>query len=353
MKTYRLILTGLGNVGRNFLRILHTQANVLHNQFGVQLNVVAVADSTGGAVNPAGLDSVAMHEIKVSGKPISSLPRFGKAGLTGLELAQNVEADFLLEATPVNLHHGQPGLDIVRAALRRNMHCVLANKGPLALAYQELAALAQPAPVGTGEGLRALLRFSGCVGGALPTINIGWRDLAGARITKIEAMVNGTCQGILRLMEAGHSFAAALAEMQRRGVVEADPSLDIDGWDEAVKLVIIANAVLGRPTTLNELSVRGIRAVTLADLHAAAARQERMVLLGTAEPHAGDWRFSVAPVALPISHPLARMGGDEMGVVYHTDIAGTICATSTEVEATPTAAAMLRDVLEIARFSGS
>ena len=340
MKTYRLILTGLGNVGRNFLRILHTQADVLRDRYGVALVIVAVADSSGGAMNPDGLDVLAMHEIKANRKPISSMPRYGKVGVTGFELAQTVDADFLLEATPVSLKDGQPGLDIVRTGLRRGLHCVLANKGPLALAYQELDALSKLPP-------RPALRFSGCVGGALPTVNVGQRDMAGARITKIEAMVNGTCQGILRLMEDGHAFEDALSEMQRRGVVEPDPSLDIDGWDEAVKLVIIANAVLNRPTTLSDLSVRGIRDVTVTQLHAAAANHERIVLLGTAEPAHGDWIFKVAPVALPMSHPLARMGGDEMGVVYHTDIAGKICVTSAEVEATPTAAAMLRDVLTI------
>ncbi len=345
MKIYRLILTGLGNVGRNMLRILDTQADLLRDQYGVQLRVVGVADSTGAAVNPNGLDLVAMHAIKASRNPISRLPAFGKPGMSGLEVVQQIEADFLLEATPVDLKTGQPGLDIVRAALGKNMHCVLANKGPLALAYQDLVSQAQ--------NLRGLsipqLRFSGCVGGALPTINIGVRDLAGARITKVEAMVNGTCQGILRLMEDGQTFERALTEMQRRGVVEPDPSLDIDGWDEAVKLVIIANAVLKRPTVLGDLSVRGIRDLTQADLRAAAQRGERIVLLGLAErPSAHeDWKLSVAPVSLPMAHPLARMSGDEMGVIYHTDIAGIISATSLETDAMPTAAAILRDVLEI------
>jgi homoserine dehydrogenase len=150
------------------------------------------------------------------------------------------------------------------------------------------------------------------------------------------------------MMETGATFEAALAEMQARGIVEADPSLDIDGWDEAVKLVIIANAVLGRPTTLSDVSVSGIRHVTQSHLQHAKARGERLVLLGTAEPHRGDYALDVRVVPLPLEHSLARMSGDEMGVVYETDIAGTICATSTETDATPTAAAMLRDVLEIA-----
>lgn len=341
MKTYRLILTGLGNVGRNMLKILDTQADVLRERYGVQFSVVGVADSTGAAINKNGLDVVAMHAIKANRNPISSLPAFGRPGMSGLEVVQQVEADILLEATPVDLKTGQPGLDIVRAAQQKGMHCVLANKGPLALAFQELAAAA-------AQG-RGQLRFSGCVGGALPTINIGMRDLAGARITKVEAMVNGTCQGILRLMEDGQTFEQALTEMQRRGVVEPDPSLDIDGWDEAVKLVIIANAVLRRPTQLSDLTVKGIRDLTQNDLRAAAKRGERTVLLGLAEraSERDDWRLSVAPVPLPLSHPLARMTGDEMGVVYHTDISGTLHATALETEATPTAAAMLRDVLTI------
>lgn len=321
------------------LKILHTQADVLRERYGVQFSVVGVADSTGAAVNPNGLDVMAMHAIKANRNPISSLPAFGRPGMSGLEVVQQVEADILLEATPVDLKTGQPGLDIVRAAQHKGMHCVLANKGPLALAFQELASAAK------GEGNR----FSGCVGGALPTINIGMRDLAGARITKVEAMVNGTCQGVLRLMEEGQTFEQALTEMQRRGVVEPDPSLDIDGWDEAVKLVIIANAVLRRPTQLSDLTVKGIRDLTQSDLRAAAKRGERMVLLGLAERDSeiDDWRLSVAPVPLPISHPLARMTGHEMGVVYHTDISGIIHATALEIEATPTAAAMLRDVLTI------
>ncbi len=342
MRHVRVVLTGLGNVGRNLLRILATQEDVLRNRHRLVVDVVGVADSTGAAFSQSGLDVAALFTLKNTRQPISALPQFGRPGMSGLELVSAVDADVLLEATPVNLQHGQPGLDIVRAALRRGLHCVLANKGPLALAYQELALMST-----LGDRAKPELRFSACVGGALPTINLGTRDLAGARITKIEAMVNGTCQGILRLMESGASFAAALAEMQRRGIVEADPSLDIDGWDEAVKLVIIANAVLHRPTVLADLTVRGIRDLTAADLAAAAARGERLVLLGVAEPSGADWRFTVGPVALPLAHPLARMGGDEMGVIYHTDISGTLHATAEETDATPTAAAMLRDLINL------
>ena len=344
MRSASLIVTGLGNVGRNFLKILTTQGELLRTEHGLELRVVGATDSAGSASDPNGLDLEAVVALKNEGRSVRQLPRTGKAGVGGLDLVRSLDADIVLEATPVNLTHGQPGLDIVRAALGRGMGCVLANKGPLALAFQELARASD-----WDDAAKPALRFSACVGGALPTINLGRRDLAGVRILKVEAILNGTSQGILRLMESGQTFEAALAEMQGRGVAETDPSLDVDGWDQAVKLVILANAVLRRPTVIGDLSVKGIRDVSVEDLHAATDRGERIVLLGTAtrdRPDA-DWQLGVAPTSLPVDHPLARMSGDEMGIVYHTDIAGRLHATSEEPDAVPTAAAMLRDVIDI------
>lgn len=320
------------------LSILESQRSILNERHGLEVIVVGGADSGGAAVDPSGLDLRALLHAKQAGHSVGGLSSVGRPGMSGMALLEAVAADGLLEATPVNLKDGQPGLDHVRLAQARGMACILANKGPLALAYQELAARSET------------LRFSACVGGALPTINLGRRDLAGARILEVECILNGTSQGILRAMESGQSFGAALAEMQRRGVAEADPSLDVDGWDQAVKLVILANAVLDRPTVLSDLSVRGIRDVTLADLRAAAARGERLVLLGRAARigDTGDWRLTVAPTSLPLAHPLARMGADEMGIVYRTDISGILHATSEEIDAVPTAAAMLRDLIGVA-----
>lgn len=351
----RLVLAGLGNVGRNFLRLMQSQRDLLRDVYGLDLVLAGAADSRHVITHPDGIDPAALLEAKERRADLaafvetrSARPRQGNgASLRHIgELIAATNADILLEATPANFQHGQPGLDLVRAALKKGMGVVLANKGPLALAYQELIALtSSPSPAGRGG-----LRFSACVGGALPTINIGQRDLAGARITKVEAAVNGTCHGIVRMMERGVSFDAALAEMQRRGVVEADPSLDIDGWDEAAKLVIIANAVLRQPTTIHDLSLsmQGIRHLRPQDLSDAKARGERITLLGLAEWNGARYELSVQPVTLPLDHPISRMGDDEMGIVYHTDVSGRISAFGEEISAIPTAAAMLRDVIDIA-----
>jgi homoserine dehydrogenase len=353
LRTYRLILAGLGNVGRSFLSILQTQEALLRERYGLAFIVVGAADSGGGAADARGLDLGALLAVKRAGKSVARIPEAGQPGKSALDLARTIEAEALLEATPVNLRDGQPGLDIVRAALGRGMSTVLANKGPLALAYAELSAMSDlrlNVPLLEHSNVQPLpaLRFSACVGGAMPTINIGWRDLAGARIERVEAVLNGTTQGILRMMERGASYADALAEMQRRGLAETDPTLDVEGYDAANKTVILANAVLRRSTTLADVAVEGITRLTAGELRAAAERGERIVLLCLAERDRDTYRLSVRPTALPSDHPLARMSGDEMGIVYYTDIAGQLSVTSRETDPVPTAAAMLRDLIEIA-----
>jgi homoserine dehydrogenase len=341
MQTYRLILSGLGNVGRSFLELVPSQAEVLASRYGISLVVVGAADSGGAAIDPVGLDIPTLIATKRAGQTVASLAGVGKPGMRAVEMVGLAPGDILLESTLTNLHDGQPGLDIIRAALSQGMLVVSANKGPLVLAYDELVGLAE-------RSGRSGLRFSACVGGYLPTVNIGRRDLAGARIERIEAVLNGTTQGILRMMEDGTSYAAALAEMQRRGLAEADPILDVEGWDAANKVVILANAVLGRPTKLADVEVEGITRLTADELREAQARNTRIVLLCLAEQVDGDYRLSVRPAALPPEHPLARMGGDEMGIVYSTDIGGRTSATTMERGPGPTAAAMLRDLIDIA-----
>jgi homoserine dehydrogenase len=176
---------------------------------------------------------------------------------------------------------------------------------------------------------------------------MGRRDLAGARVERVEAVLNGTTQGILRMMENGVSYDDALAEMQRRGLAEADPTLDVEGYDAANKVLILANSVLGRPTTLADVEIEGITRLTADELREATAHGARIVLLCLAEPVEDDYRLSVRPTALPSDHPLARMGGDEMGIVYYTDIGGRTSATTAERGPKPTAAAMLRDLIDL------
>jgi homoserine dehydrogenase len=228
----------------------------------------------------------------------------------------------------------------VRLALGRGLHVVTPNKGPLVLAYQELHALA------ARQGVQ--LRFDGTVAGGLPAVYIGQRDLRGSVVQCIEAVPN-LCTGyVMELLADGLTWEAALEEARRAGVLEADPAFDLDGWDAAAKLVILVNAVMGIPARLEDVQLTGITPRDGANLRAARERGGAYRLLASAERGAdGRASLRVAPTFLPAGHFLAGLGRKHMGVVYYTDIYGTIMAAIEEPTPVPSAATMLRDILDI------
>jgi len=338
----RLVLVGLGNVGRNFLKLLLLKRDVLKCVYGIEPVVVGAADSSGAALDESGLDISAIVRLKEAKRGIAGYAGAGQAGMPALDLLRRSQADVLVEMSPTNLQHGQPGLGCIREALGRGWHVVTANKGPIVLAYSELVPLAR------SKGVQ--LRFSACVGGGLPSVNVGQRDLVTCTIERVEAILNGTTHHILTAMaEEGKTFEQALQEAQQIGIAEADPSLDVDGWDAANKCVILANSVLGYPATLKDVSVTGIRNVTAEQLQQAKKDGGSLKLLVTAERDGQTYRLSVRPTVLPKAHPLAHLHGQDMGIVYHTDIMASISVMIAERGPVPTAAAVLRDVVTITR----
>jgi homoserine dehydrogenase len=335
-----IVLIGLGNIGLGFLRILRRKAKHLRDRYGLHFRVTGAADSKGAALDPGGLDLERVIRLKEERHTIAAYPGRGQPGMAPLDLVERTNAQVLCEASPVNLEDGEPGLSCIRRALEKKMHVVTPNKGPLVLAYGELVSLAAAHQV--------QLLFCGAVAGGLPAINIGRRDLAGATIYRIEALPNLTTSLILDLMSQGMSYDQALAAAQRQGCAEADPSLDVEGWDAANKLVILANSVLGVPATLDQVQVQGITGITQDDLSAAASAGQVIKLLATAaRQDDGAYALTVAPTPLPGDHPLAQLGGHHMGIVYQTDIYGAISANIREDEPIPSAATILRDLLTI------
>ena len=340
LREVRYTLVGLGNIGRNLLDILVHRQAAIETDYGLRFVLVGAADSRGAAIDAKGLGAAALRDLKLSGKGVSSYPRVGRPGMTALEMIQIVDADLLVDASPTNLQDGEPGMSCSRAALAAGQHIVAANKGPLVLAFEELTSAARLG------GLRLL--YSGTVAGGLPTVNIGVRDLAGSSVIRVEGIFNGTTNYILtRMAREAVSYGEALQGAQDAGIAEADPTLDVDGWDAANKLVIIANSVLRRPTTLDDVSVQGIRDVTLVELQAARAEGRVIKPLAIAELQGDDYALRVAPVALDSDHPLARTGMWDMAVVYHTDFMGIISAVIEEKGPVPTSAAVLRDMIDI------
>jgi homoserine dehydrogenase len=336
----RLLLVGVGNVGRRFLELLVRKDDTLRNRLGLDLVVVGSVDTGGAAVCEMGLDPARLVDLKIQGFSVAEYPDWGQRGTRAQGMVEAVDADLFLEASPANMEDGQPGLGCIEEALSRGMHVVTANKAPLVLAFPYLLELARL------KGVQ--LRFDATVAGGLPAVNLGQRDLAAAEILRLEGILNLTTNYILtRMADDGLTYGEALADAQAAGHAETDPSLDVEGWDAANKLVILAHSVLGQPATLEEVSVEGITGIRAEVLSQAAAEGKRVKLLATAERAADGYRLSVRPTWLETAHPLAQLRAKQMGIVYHTDISGVISAAILEETPTPTASAMLRDVVGI------
>jgi len=342
MHTVRFLLIGLGNLGRRFCEVLQRKNTLLRRRYGLDLRLVGAADSQGAAYDPVmGLDLGEVVCLKRTGGTIADYPGVGWRGWLASELVAAAKADLLLEASPVNLPQGaEPGLTCVRTALRRSMHVVTPNKGPLVVAYRELHELAAAHSV--------QLRFDGTVAGGLPALYLGQRDLRGAIVHQLEAVPNLSTGYVMDLLADGLSWDETLARARQTGALEGDGSWDLEGWDAAAKLVILANAVLDYPAQMEDVALTGITTLSQDALQSARERGECYRLLARAERDPdGAYTLSVAPAPLPPDHPLGRLGRKQMGVVFSTDIYGTITAIIDEPDPTPSAATMLRDVLDI------
>ena len=341
MQNVRIVLVGLGNLGRRFCETVALKESLLADRYGLSLTLVGAADSRGAAYDPAGLDLLKVAEIKSAGGTVGDYPDVGRSGWDALDLVTTAEADILLEASPVHLDVGaEPGLTCIRTAMNKGWHVVTPNKGPLVTAFGELHALAREKGVA--------FRYDGTVAGGLPALNVGCRDLRGARLSRLEAVPNLVTGYVMDMLAEGISWEEATVKARAEGVLEADASWDLDGWDAAAKLVILANAVLGCDSRMEDVDRAGISGVGPAELAAARARGQKYRLLACAElQEDGTYRLSAAPTALAPSHPLGRLGRKQMGVVYTTDIYGTITFIIDEPNPVPSSATMLRDLLDI------
>ena len=337
----RILLIGAGNLGRRFARMIAEKHDELHGRYGLDLRIVGVADSRGAVIDAAGLDGRAIAAIKETGGSVGDLHDVGRPGMSGLAMLETCDADILCEAGPVNLDAGgEPGLTHVRAALELGMHVTTPNKGPIVLAYRELTELAKR------HG--ASLRFDGTVAGGLPALYVGMRDLRGATIARIDAIPNLTTGFVIDRIVAGASWDEAIEAATVAGALEGDGAWDLDGWDAAAKLSILAQAVLGVDAPIDEIPRVRVRELDPEWLRAECAGGRRVRLLASAfRNDEGGYDLLVSPTTMPKDHPLAVLGSTSMGIVYETDIYGTITAIIDEPTPLPSAATMLRDLLDI------
>jgi homoserine dehydrogenase len=337
------ILIGFGNVGRSFVSVLARKREYLKTVFGLDISITGAVEGREGKFHSAfskrGLDLNILLETKRETGRISWYPNAG-GNVSPFELIRESGAQVLLEVTPTNIMNGEPGLSHVRAGLEAGMHIVTSNKGPLIFCLRELKATAR------AKGLD--FRYSASVAGALPIMPTLYYALMGCKVKSIEGILSATTNYILtQMQERGRSMQEALMDARAMGIAEADSSIDLQGYDTAVKLLIASNSCMECYKQIGDVLVSGIENVDLDDARAVKARGGILKLIGRAEGEGEDVRLTVGLEELSPNNPFHHVGNTMKAVTFDTDLLGQITLVGGESTPDVVAGAMLRDLLNV------
>jgi homoserine dehydrogenase len=316
----RIGLAGLGTVGGGLLKLLDQNAALIERRADRPVVVTAVSARDRSRHRSVDLSRYAWVD-------------------DATQLAHRDDVDVVVEL--VGGADG-PALTLARATLGLGKALVTANKAMLAHHGMELAELA--------ESRSAPLKFEAAVAGGIPVIK-GLREGAAANIvSRVYGVLNGTCNYILSRMEReGLPFADVLADAQRLGYAEADPSFDIDGVDAAHKLSILASLAFGTRVDLPNVAVQGIRDVEITDIAHADELGFRVRLIGLARVEDGGLFQRVHPCLVPVDHPVAKVDGPLNAVVLEGNFVGRLFFEGRGAGEGPTASAVAADLIDVAR----
>jgi len=337
-KIVTIILMGFGRVGRAFARLLEEKRELCSERYGLELELKAILELGGGIVF-----SRFQERSRLLKNPDLRIQddRSWNPGLTLEELLPKTEPGVLVDCTVSSIKNGEPGLGFLNKALDCGWHAATASKGALVFDYKRLLNKARE------KGLK--IKFGGATAAALPTLDVGLCSLAGAEILGIEGILNGTTNYILTRMDQGLSYEAALNEARQKGIAEPDPSMDVEGWDTASKLLLISNAVAGTEFTIHDIRVEGITKISAEFLRAAKEEGKVVKLLGTLRKQGSRFEAEVRVSPLEPGHPLFGVSGTDKGITFLTDTMGSITVTGGKSDPRGAAAALLKDIINIYR----
>jgi len=327
LRDVKIALVGYGIVGHGVVDVLTRKRKMLR-EMGLNLRLVSVTDHTGTIASVEGIDGE-----KILGE--KTLAKVATSSMKGKEAIDAIDSDLVIEVTPTNIVHGQPGLGHMEAALSGGKHVVTSNKGPLVVSFNKLRKMAEDNGV--------MLKFEATAGGTMPLISLVERTLVGNTILGIRGVFNGTCNYILtRMTEESIPYAHALSEAQDLGIAEADPSYDVEGVDTAGKVVILANALFGMNIKYSDVEVTGIGGITPEALALAKEKGYAIKLIGDVPA------LTVRPTLVPLASPINVSGTLNSAAIY-ADLSGTITVTGLGAGSIETASAILSDVMSIYR----
>jgi homoserine dehydrogenase len=324
-----LVIVGLGNVARRFVGLLDEQRTSLARDHELKTRVIATATRRHGYTY-AGRSAAAPSTLQ-----------FLRTALARSGAAARQSRLVVVETTTLDVARGEPATSHIRAALGGGAHVITANKGPVAFAYRSLTRAAARAG--------RLFLFEGAVMDGIPVFNLVRETLPLVTVTGFRGVVNSTTNFILTAMERGEGFAAALAEMQARGIAEAEPSLDVDGWDAAAKTAALANVLLDARITPHQVVRNGITADAGPLARDAQAAGRRLKLVARARREGRNVFARVGCEPLPADDLLAGVEGNHNAIVLETDLLEEIAIVQRGGGLTATAYALVSDLVTIAR----
>ena len=316
----RIGIAGLGTVGAGTLAILQENAALIAARAGRSISVTAVSMR----------DAKKQRNVKLDGIRIEADAR---------AIASAADVDVVVE-----MIGGDEGIAraLVEAALQNKKHVVTANKALIAKHGFALAQLA--------EKNNVVLAFEPAVAGGIPIIGALRGGLSANKILRIAGILNGTCNYILTTMEKEkRDFAEVLADAQKLGYAETDPSFDVDGIDTAHKVSILASLAFGTKPDFAAVHIEGIRRISIADIDYAASFGYRIKLLGIATMEGGKLLQRVNPCLVPVNSPLGVIDGPFNAVQVEGDAVGRVVFEGRGAGGGPTGSAVVADIMAIAR----
>jgi homoserine dehydrogenase len=340
---YRIGIVGCGTVGRGLVSLLGEKREYLEKKYGFKFSLNLVSDFIKGTVSSeGGMDPADIIQNLNEKGGLRSMKEANESpdGTSLADLLARTPVDILCDATPTNYETGQPSLGIIETAIQSGASAVTCSKGGVGLDLAGLQKLA------TAKGV--LIRYESSVLSGTPLLNLVRGPMAGCLVEKVMGIVNGTTNYILTMMESGKGYDESLKEAQRLGFAETDPTGDVEGFDAAVKVCIMAQEFFGHKLSLAEVDREGITGVTASDVKTAQAEGKRIKLIAGVEKDEKSIRGYVKPIAIALTHPLASVMGATNAVCLTTDSLGDVTIIGPGAGAKETAQGLLSDMLDIA-----
>ena len=340
MKQFNVAMLGFGIAGKAFSRILLDRHDEIMKKTGYDVKVTAISTATRGTlIDLNGIDLIEATRQAEEDKHFDVTSK-AYCEWSTLDVVSKAEYDVMLELTPLNIKTGQPAIDHIKIAMNRGKHVVSANKGPIAWAFKELRDLA--------EEKHVCFFYETTVMAGMPIFNMADYCLEYAKISEVKGILNATTNYILEQMELGVPKDEIYENGRKGGFMEADPSMDVEGYDAAAKLTSLLNVLMDANITPDQIDRTGIENVTQEDVMAAVARGNKLKLLCEGRIVDGKVQGFVHPGEIAASDAFA--GPDVVAVVsLTTDLMGRLTVVQYGLETTQTGYGVFIDLIRVLR----